>query len=432
MVQVEGMNYKRIAGYTALVLATLTLLYVVYRLEAVVLLFVLSVVVAAAMRKPMLALKQRRIPRSAAILLLYVLVLSVLGALIYFLGAPLGEELTRAGQQIPQFYDTLVANGQASNTQWQQVLADRLPRIHQIVSSVGERGPQIAYQVVGLSYGIFNVAISLLAILTLTFYWLIDEDRFVRLWLMLLPVQQRMVARNTWHDIEERVGTFVRSESIQFVLTLVVLWSGFGLLGVNYPTAWAVYGAIAQLIPWIGVPLTLLPVLPMALTAPLPVVLGAATLIIVAGVFMDRFLEPRLGVQGVVHPIVSVLALMLLGEASGILGMLVALPLAAALQSILSRLVQINTAARPATRSIYSTQIQDLRARVADIQTHVPDSDHDRKLALEGLFRRLDALLDKTEQEVQGRASAPEQRRMPGKGELDSRIPAVFARHRSR
>ncbi len=432
MVQIERISYKRIAGYTALVLATLTLLYVIYRLEAVVLLFVLSVVVAAALRKPILALQQRRFPRSAAILLLYVLVLSVLGALIYFLGKPLSEELTRAGQQFPQFYDALVANWQASDVQWQQVVADLLPRTHQLVSSVGERGPQVAYQVVGFTYGIFNTVISLLAILTLTFYWLIDEDRFVRLWLMLLPVQQRMVARNTWYDIEERVGTFVRSESFQFVVTLLVLWFGLSALGIPYPTAWAVYGAFAQLIPWIGVPLTLIPVLPMVLTTPLPVVLGAATLIIVAGVIMDRFVEPRLGVQGVVHPVVSVLALMILGEASGVLGMIVALPLAATLQSILSQVVQVNTAPRASTQSVYSTQIQDLRARVAKLQTQVPDDDPDRKLALEGMFRRLDALMDKTEQEVQGRASAPEQRRMATKRELESRIPAVFARHRSR
>ena len=431
MVQVERIAYKRIAAYTALVLATLATLYVIYRLNQVVLLFLLSVIVAAALRKPTLALQRRHVPRSGAILLLYVLVLAVLGAIIYFLGQPLGAEVRQAGQRFPVIYDSFITRAQASDQQWQQAIAGLLPRTQQIVSSIGERGPQVAYQVAGLTYGIFNVAISLLAILTLTFYWLVDEDRFVRLWLMLLPVQQRMVARNTWHDIEDRVGTFVRSESIQFVLTLIVLWVGLDAFGVRYPAAWAMYGALVQLIPWIGVPLTLLPALPMLLSDPLPVVLGATALIIATGVIMDRFIEPRLGVQGIVHPIVSVLALMMLGEAAGILGMLVALPLAAAVQSVLSQLVQVNTAPRPATQSIYSTQIQDLRARIVKLQTQIPD-EPERKLAIEGMFRRLDTLLAKTEHEVQGRATEPEQRRMAGKREIESRIPAIFARHRSR
>jgi hypothetical protein len=191
------------------------------------------------------------------------------------------------------------------------------------------------------------------------------------------------------------------------------------------------YAAIVQLIPWVGVPLTLLPALPMFLTDPLPIVLAAITLIVVTGVLMDRVLEPRLGVQGIVHPIVSVLALMILGESAGLLGMLVALPLAAALQSILSQLVQINTAPRPATQSIYSTQIQDMRARILKLQALLPE-EHERRLALEGMFRRLDGLLDKTEHEIQSRATPSEQRRMSGKRELDSRIPAIFARNRPR
>lgn len=431
MVQVKRIAYKRIAAYTALVLATLATLYVTYRLNQVVLLFLLSIIVAAALRSPVLALQRQRVPRSGAILLLYVLVLAVLSGLVYFLGQPLGAEVRQAGQRFPQIYDSLITRAQNSDQQWQQTIAGLLPRTQQIVSSIGERGPQVAYQVAGLTYGIFNVAISLLAILTLTFYWLVDEDRFVRLWLMLLPVQQRMVARNTWHDIEERVGTFVRSESVQFVLTLLVLWGGLNALGVPYPAVWALYGALVQLIPWVGVPLTLLPALPMLLTDPLPVVLGAIVLIIVTGVLMDRFVEPRLGVQGIVHPIVSVLALMMLGEAAGILGMLVALPLAAAVQSVLSQLVQVNTAPRASTHSVYSTQLQDLRARIVKLQTQMP-TEPERNLAIEGMFRRVDALLDKTEDEVQGRATAPEQRRMAGKRELESRIPAIFARHRTR
>ncbi len=431
MVQVERIAYKRIAAYTALVLATLATLYVIYRLNQVVLLFLLSIIVAAALRKPTLALQRRRVPRGGAILLLYVLVLAVLGGLIYFLGQPLGAEVRQAGQRFPQVYDSLITRAQNSDRQWQQTIAGLLPHTQQIVSSVGERGAQVAYQVAGLTYGIFNVAISLLAILTLTFYWLVDEDRFVRLWLMLLPVQQRMVARNTWHDIEDRVGTFVRSEFIQFVLTLLVLWIGLDVLGVRYPAVWALYGASVQLIPWVGVPLTLLPAFPMLFTDPLPVTLGATVLIIVTGVLMDRFVEPRMGVQGIVHPIVSVLALMMLGEAAGILGMLVALPLAAAVQSILSQLVQVNTAPRASGQSVYSTQLQELRARIVKLQSQMPP-EPERKLALEGMFRRVDALLDKTEDEVQGRATAPEQRRMVGKREIESRIPAIFARHRTR
>jgi putative permease len=431
MTQVDRISYKRIAGYTALVLATLTVVYVLYRLNQVVLLFVLSIILAAALRGPMLALQRRNLPRSAAIGLLYLLVIGMIGLGIYLLGEPLAAELRRAGNRFPALYDQVIRQWEASDGQWQQSIAMQLPSTQEIIGSVGERGPQVAYQIVGWSYGLANVLISLLAILTLTFYWLIDEDRFVRLWLLLLPVQQRMVARTTWYDIERRVGTFVRSEAIQFVLTLLLLWLGLSVLGVRYPVSWALYGAIAQLIPWVGIPLTLLPALPMLLFDAPQMALGAIVLIVAVGVFMDRVLEPRLGVQGIVHPIVSVLALMIMGEAAGLMGMLVALPLAATLQSILSRLVQTSTAPRPATQSIYATQVQDLRARILKLQQALLPTVENRA-ALEGMVRRVEELLDETEETVKQRASESEQRRMGNGDETRSRVPAIFARGRTR
>lgn len=427
MQPVERISYKRIAGYTALVLATLTVAYVIYRLNDVVLLFVLSIIVAAALRMPMLSLQRRRVPRSVAILLLYLLVLTVIGIGIVVLGRSLGDEVRLAGQRFPQNYDALISAWEQSSQQWQQVIAERLPRTNEVIASVGKSGPQIAYQVAGATYNVLNVVISLVAILTLTFYWLIDEDRFVRLWLMLLPVQQRMVARSTWQDIEGRVGTFVRSEAVQFVLTVSLLWLGLQALDVRYPTMWALYGAIVQLIPWIGIPLTLLPAIPMFWTDPVAITIGAIVLIIAVGTLMERVIEPWMGVVGIVHPIVSVLALMMLGEAFGILGMLVALPLAATLQSILSKLVQTNTAPRVTTQSIYSTQVQDLRLRVARLLEQIPP-DQTRRRALQGLFDRADQLLDETETMVQQRATPPEQDRMSEKEELRRRIPAIFAR----
>ncbi|HEX6289236.1 MAG TPA: AI-2E family transporter [Herpetosiphonaceae bacterium] len=434
MQTVERISYKRIAGYTALVLATVAVAYLTYQLSEVVLLFVLSIIVAAALRAPMLWLQQRRIPRSIAILLLYLLMLAILSGAIVIVGQPLVEELRIAGERFPLRYDALLTSWQNSDQEWQQAIAGMLPHTSVVINSIGQRGSQqIAYQVVGLSYGIANVVISLLAILTLAFYWLIDEDRFVRLWLMLLQVQQRTVARHTWQDIERRVGTFVRSEALQFILTLLLLWIGLQVLGVRYSATWAVFGALVQLIPWVGIPLTLLPAIPMFWTDPLAVALSATALIILVGFLMDRVVEPWMGVQGIVHPIVSVVALMIMGEAAGVVGMIVALPLAATVQSILSQLVQVNTAPRTAaaTQAMQSTQIQDLRARLARLHMEVPEN-HEEQRALEGMFQRLNTLLDKTEQAMQARASASETRRMADKTDLRSRIPAIFARHRPR
>ena len=212
---------------------------------------------------------------------------------------------------------------------------------------------------------------------------------------------------------------------MQFVATLLLLWAGFWALGVTYPASWALFGAVAQLIPWVGVPLTLLPAIPMIWTDPLPVMLGAIALVIVVGALMDRVVEPRLGVAGIVHPIVSVLALFVMGELAGVIGMVVALPLAAMIQSVIDALMHNISAPRAASAAIFSSQLRDLRTRSERLREELP-AHSTQRLALEDMVQRVEQLLDSTEQVIHARASAAERPYVNG----SKRAPAapLFAR----
>lgn len=423
--ETHGLSYKRIMGYTAVVLATLALLVVLYRLGQVVLLFVLSVIVAAALRKGVLALESRRIPRGLAILLWYILIIGLLGLGIYFLGAPLGAEFQMIGEEAPQRYDALINRYQQSGVAWQNAIAQRLPDTDAVIQSLGEGGAaEVGFQVAGLTSGLVNVIISLVAILTLTFYWLVDQDRFERLWLTLLPVQQRAVARNTWRGVENQVGAYVRSEAFQFVGTITLLWIIFQLLGVPFPTLWAIYAGVVQLIPWIGLPLTLLPLVILVFFAPLPIVVAVAAAIIGVGLLMDRIVEPRLSGDTPVHPITIVVALMILGEASGVLGMLIALPLAATIQILLREMVRAGTAPKTVLASAETSQIQELQARIDRLRQTMPVDVEQRREA-EGMLSRLQELLDRTTEVVRDRTSPASRVRTTTAGR---RIPAIFQR----
>lgn len=422
-------SYGRIAATTALILATLAVLFVLYRVSEVVIFAVLSIIFAAALRAPMLRLERQVRSRSGAILLLYALIFVVLVGGIYTFSRPLANEITKASARFPFLYDNLLRRWQASGDGWQATAAQSLPSTDEIIATIGENGTVIAYQLAGFTYNIFNILILAVAILTLTFYWLVDEDRFARLWLSLLPVQQRTVARQVWFEIEGRVGLFVRSEATQFLVTLVVLWTGLTLIGVPYVALWALYAAVAQLLPWIGVPLMLVPLIPMAFAEPWLVTLAAALLVLAVGVMLEYGIEPWFGTYGIIHPIVSVVALMMLGEVAGIVGMLIALPLAATIQTLLNQILQIVSSPRAMTQSVTSTQVQLLQDRIDELQTRLPE-DVDQRRLQEGLLVRAVELLHASERLLREQASAPERRRMPRSAPLSERIPAIFARNR--
>ena len=406
MTEQHGLSIKRIVGYTAVVLFTLALLFVLYRLGQVVLLFVLSIVVAAALHKGVLALENRRVPRSLAILFWYLVIVGVVGLGIYFLGGALRNELETIGEELPRRYDVLINQYQQHGAPWQKAIAQRMPDTTTVIQSIGQGGAaEIGFQLAGLTSSLLNLGISIGAVLTLTFYWLVDQERFERLWLSLLPVQQRAIARNTWQGIEYRVGAYVRSEVTQLVLTIALLWFALNLLHAPFPALYAIYGGIVQLIPWVGIPLTLLPLGLMLFSIPAWMIVAITVVVILLGILLDQVIEPLLRGDAVVHPILVVLALMIMGEVSGILGMVIALPLAATFQIVLNELVRFSTAPRTMTASAETTQLKNLRDQFERLRETIPEDEEHRR-EVEGILARVEDLMDRAEEVVRERVAS--------------------------
>ncbi|MCZ7672142.1 MAG: AI-2E family transporter [Chloroflexi bacterium] len=77
-----------------------------------------------------------------------------------------------------------------------------------------------------------------LVILFLSLYWSLDRVRFERLWLSLLPPEQRARARDIWQTIESDLGSYIRSEVAQSLLAGLLLGLGYWALGSPTPPCW--------------------------------------------------------------------------------------------------------------------------------------------------------------------------------------------------
>ena len=84
----------------------------------------------------------------------------------------------------------------------------------------------------------------------LSLYWSADQMRFERLALSVFPKKHHQRIRQIWRSVETGVGAYVRSEVIQSVLAGIILGTGYGLMGVPYPTILAIssvpYPAVAN------------------------------------------------------------------------------------------------------------------------------------------------------------------------------------------
>jgi hypothetical protein len=187
------------------------------------------------------------------------------------------------------------------------------------------------------------------------------------------------------------VGGYLRSELVQSLLAGLLLWIGYRLIGLPYPVTLAFGGALLWLIPWLGAVLAM--IAPILVAYPDPAAMAAAgvyTLLIL--LLLEVVVEPRLFNRRRYSSLLVVIVVVVMAQAYGLLGMLLAPPLAAALQIFFSGVMQLSA---PNDRVVPDLQLTQLRARVAKLTAEIEAADAEAAPTpeIQNLLGRLTALI---------------------------------------
>jgi predicted PurR-regulated permease PerM len=235
--------------------------------------------------------------------------------------------------------------------------------------------------------------------LMLSIYWSIDQVHFERLWLSLLPVTSRSNAREIWRNIEHDFGSYVRSEVLQSIVAGLLLGLGLWAMGMPYPTVLAIFGALAWLIPWLGGPLAVLPIVITGLTQSIGLGIFAFVFSIGVLLFLELFMEPRFirRRQRQFSSLLSIILIIALIQPFGLLGFLVAPPLAAAIELIF----RYNLQKKPIPETVQSVeQISVLRGRIIQIREMLARSPDAPDPQTANILNRLETLVDQSDREL--------------------------------
>jgi putative permease len=383
---------KRLAGYTALVLATLLGAALLWEFRGVLLMFAFSLAIAAALRPLVDRQIERGWSRGLSILLVYGLSFGLFFAIGWSLGPTLLDELRRTADNFVLQYDRLYANWPAGTTFQQAVVAQLPPPSELYAAITGPRGEAMVQSVLGVTANVFQSASQMLVAIFLSLYWAIDQVRFERLWLTLLPAERRARAREIWRAVETGVGTYIRSELTQSLLAGVLLGLGYRLLNLEYPALLAAVSVLAWLVPWLGVALGLVPVILVGLAASPLMAILAALYTLVVFIVLEFVVEPRLLNRRQYNSLLLALVVLTLGEEFGLVGVLIAPPLSVALQILGTHL--LTPASTPAVKPL-DEQFTVLAERLASVRALLTRTDNEPEPQVVSMVERLDALLEK-------------------------------------
>ena len=308
-----------------------------WKLKLLISILFLAFIIAAAMRPSVEALRRRRIPRGLGIILHYLGLFALVGLLFYFVVPAATSQIRQA---VPTSSSELQTAAEESEGIKQRFLVGIQRRLEELPSaeSLAERAVDPALEV---TVAAFEVFLGVFFTLAAAAYWIFERDRAVRLVTSLLPRPKRKIVRDTWDLIDAKLGAYVRGQFLLIVFVATVLSICFWAIGVPFWLLLGIFAGVVELIPVIG-PLTAGAfAVGVGLTQSWKVAFAAGLAVLVVRLIEDYLVIPRvLGEAVGLSPLTVLVAVSAVAILFGGFAVLLAIPLAAVLATLVDVLVR--------------------------------------------------------------------------------------------
>ncbi len=333
----------------AVVVTALTVLvaWTLYRARVVLLLVYISILFAIGMsplvqaiqRQRLLPIGSTRIPRWLAILGIYVAVLAALTLVSVLVVPPLvqqAQELsTTLPEKISKVQQMLIRSG----------ILDHEITVREAVQRSPVSGGDAVGTVLGAVTSVVGGVFGVVTVLILAFYLLVEGEHLRDVFVRLLPAADRDRGRALAQIITGKVSAWLVGQLVLGGIIAVTAGAGLWAMGVPYFYVLAVIAGIGELIPIVGPILSAVPAILVALTISPGLAIGVTGYYFAQQQLESHLLVPKIMSRQVgVSPVTVIVALLVGGELSGLVGAILAVPSAAILQVLFAELLRSDTA----------------------------------------------------------------------------------------
>ncbi len=315
----------------------LAVAWVAIQASGVLLLVFLSVLLASGL-EPLIDALRARLPtgRLGTILLVYGAFLAVvllLGILVIPEAVSQAQRIARSLPDVlDRTHDWAVAVRPAPLSEVATALVD------EATVALANTAPTDPNVVVSASLTVAEALVATATVLSIVIFWLIERVRLQRYALAFLPGDRRAGARDAWNEIEDRLGMWVRGQLILMSTVGVATGITYTLLGLPAALALAIVAALCEAIPIIGPLLGAIPALLVAITVSPQLALAVAIVYVVIQLVEGNVLVPLVMRNTIgLSPFLVVVSLLIGGAVAGLVGALIAVPVAASLEVVLER-----------------------------------------------------------------------------------------------
>lgn len=317
------------------VLTAIAIAQMVVKSLSTIILIVVAMFLAVGLNPAVEALQRRGMARRGAISIVFagVIVAFVLFGLAVV--PPVGQQLSEFVAAVPGYLTDL------SNHPTVKELDANYQIIPKLTSFVTNTlGPSLASGIMGAGLVVLDSVFTTVTLLVLMLYFLGSLHTIKTYLLKLVPTSRRTRTSAISEQILTGIGGYVAGNVLISVIAGVLTWIFLSIAGVNYALALALVVALTDLIPLVGATIGAALVTGVALLQSLPAGIACAIFFLIYQQVENYFIYPRVMKRSVdVTPAVTVIAALFGGALLGIVGALLAIPVAAAIALIIREVV---------------------------------------------------------------------------------------------
>jgi predicted PurR-regulated permease PerM len=315
-----------------LVLAILGGIWLLAHATHILVVFFLAILVAAAASTVANRLARYHVPRAVAILLTYLIIVACLAGIVGLIVPLLTDEFVLLRDNFPRYEDQ--ANELLARLPQRGGAA---PRVNDLVAPLLTYAQTAAGDVGRGVRDVGSTLVTGLLILVFAFFLAVDERFAQRVVARFFPPAVRARAERLLGRLGTSLGAWVRAQLLVGLFFGATFGVGLAVLRVPYAATIGTVGAVLEIIPYVGGVITIVLALLMAATTGKLWLLGAVLVwyLIVTNVEAHIVYPKLVGEIVGLQPLVVVLALFVGAEVLGIVGALLAVPVAVVLQTLL-------------------------------------------------------------------------------------------------
>ena len=402
-------SVRRIILTTLVVVAVALGFWLLYQLQLAIYILLTAIIIGVALKPLTDKFSEWGLPPLISGILIYAFALVLLIAFVFLMTPLLFEQISAIINTIPGYYHSFRTSLIESPNLFLQQISWRLPQ--ELLLANFSKGPE-STDMLSVTQTLNTVSLALkgffitLATLMLSLYWTLDSERAIHSVLLLLPSQHREAAQTLINEMEDKVGAYVRGQAILCAVIGLLALIAYLIIGVPYAIVLALFAGLLEAVPYVGPTLGAIPALLMAASVDPQKAIWVIVATIIIQQLENTLFVPRIMKKAVgVNSFVALLAIFTFGTLGGILGVLLAIPIAAILQLMLDRfLLQANRADEQNdngrdnfSRLRYYTQdlIQDIRKQFWQQEELLPMANNHKLIEedLEAIATDLDSIL---------------------------------------